>query len=150
MSNPEFMQEWFEEEATPESVDLKLFDQRVDEFLAEKEKAEALDAELTKQNKKVMAMSTKIMEYLDMLGKKKHHTSKGSIVKVERTEWKAPEGEDRLAVVEMLKERGEYDSIAAFNAKKFNTWYCAELEANPDFKLKGVEQHKTSWLKRGK
>jgi hypothetical protein len=40
--------------------------------------------------------------------------------------------------------------VAAFNAAKFNTWYRAELEADPTFRLKGVELRQTQYLKRGK
>ena len=144
------MDEWYDSAVTPDAVTLSDFDKYVDEYLSESEKADEINAVLTTQNKKVMSMQTKLMEYLDVMGKKKHITAKGTITKIETSSYKAPEGENREKMIQFLKEHDKYDSIMAFNAAKFSSWYKTELEANPNFRFEGVEPKTTRYIKKTK
>ena len=148
METTEFnMQEWYETEVAPEAVTVQDFDKFVDQYLDESDKADEIKDTLTEQNKKVMAMQGKLMEYLSVMGKTKHITSRGSISKVETTSWKAPEGELREATIQILKDTGKYDSVMAFNAAKFSSWYTTEKDSSPDFRLEGVEQKITKYIR---
>lgn len=146
----DLMQQWFDSSTTPDNVTVQEFDKYVDEYLAERKVADALDEKLTEQNKKLMAMSGKLMEFLDIMGKTKHVVAQGSIQKVETSQWRPPEGEGKQALVEQLKESGEYDNIVAFNANKFSSWYGAQRDADPTFQLDGVEQKVTKYIKFNK
>lgn len=150
MENEFNIEEWYESSTAPDSVTIQDFDKYVDQYLDEKEIALGIEDQLTTQNKKVMAMQGKLMEYLDVMGKAKHITSRGSISKVETTSWKAPEGEERLGLVQFLKEKDQYDNVMAFNAKKFSSWYSAERESNPGFRFNGVEQATTKYIRFNK
>ena len=140
------MSAWFDASTSPDQVTLEQFDKYVEEYLAKREEADRLEAELTEQNKKLQAMSTKLMEYLDVMGKKKHVTRLGTITKVETTAYKAPEGEGREDLYQLLRDRGQYDNVMAFNAKKFSSWYKAELDADPTFRVQGVEQTSNKYI----
>jgi hypothetical protein len=144
------MNSWFESATTPDNVTVQDFDRYVDEYLSERKIADDLDAKLTEQNKKLMAMSGKLMEFLDIMGKTKHVVSSGSITKVETTQWRPPEGEGRESMIDILKEKGQYDNVTAFNAAKFSTWYKAERDADPSFSISGVEQKITKYIKFNK
>ena len=152
MENPaDFdIQEWFEAAVDPDAVTVQKFDEYVDEYLTEKAKATKLDDELTEQNIRVMAMSSKLMEYLALMGKTKHVTSKGTINKIETSSWQPPEGEQREAIIQTLKDNGQYDNVMAFNAKKFSSWYAEEKAANPEFKFAGVEAKITKYIRFNK
>lgn len=146
----DIMQQWFDSSVTPDAVTLSEFDNYVDEYLAEREIAEALDEKLTEQNKKIMAMSNKLIEFLDLMSKKKHVVAQGTILKIETTKWKPPEGEGRENILDYLRKEGKYDSVMAFNAAKFSSWYKAEKEANPEFNFEGVELTSSRYIKFNK
>lgn len=138
---------WFESTATPDNVTIEEFDKYVQEFLVERKKKDELEAALTEQNKKIMSMQGKLIEYLDLMGKTKHVIPEGTISKVETVSWKPPEGELRESAIQYLRDVGEYDSVMAFNSKKFSSWYKEALEANPSFHLGGVEQDVTKYIR---
>lgn len=144
------MDEWFELAVDPDKVTIEAFDKFVDEYLSECEKADSIDAVLTEQNKKVAAMQGKLMEYLDVMGKKKHVTARGTISKIETSTYKPPEGENRETMLQYLRDNGKYDNVMAFNAAKFSSWYKTELEANSSFKFEGVEQKTNKYIRFNK
>lgn len=146
MSN-DFMQEWFESSTSPDKVTIEEFDKYVEEYLAVRAEADELDAQLTEKNKKMSAMSSKLMEYLAAMGKDKHVTRLGTISKVETLSYKAPEGEGREELYQLLRDRGQYDNVMAFNAKKFSSWYKAELDADSKFSVSGVEPSVTKYIR---
>lgn len=140
MSNEEIMKEWFAEDVSLDSATLAEFDQYVEEYCKVKDEQEAKEAELSAVNKKLQAMQTKLISYLEAQGKTKHVSRVGTISVVSRVQWKAPEGEGRDDVIQYLKARDQYDAVMAFNANKFSSWFSQERESNPNFDLKGVEQ----------
>ena len=148
MNNTESMfGEWFEQDLSPDKVTAEEFDKYVEEYVSLRKLKDDAEAVVTEYNKKLNAMSGKLMAFLDAMGKTKHIISNGTIQKIETVSWKAPEGEGREEIINYLKEKGEYDSVVAFNAKKFSGWYKAELENNKDFGFKGVEQDATKYLR---
>lgn len=137
---------WFESDDSVDSVTLAEFDKYITEYLQVREEKDAIEERLTEQNKKLKKMESKLIEFLDAQSKTSHITAKGKINCVERTTWKAPEGEQREFVVEYLKEKGLYDSVTAFNANKFSGWYENERSNNPNFNLQGVEQNTIRYI----
>ena len=144
------MGDWFAEETKVDQVTLEKFDAMVKDYFDNKEAAEKIEKQLTAQNKKIMAMQSKLLAYLDQLGITKHSTSRGSIIKVETTSFSPPDGEEREEILQHLKETGKYDAVMAFNKQKFSAWYKAEKAENPQFYLKGVEPVVTTYIKKGK
>ena len=147
MSENFSLDSWFESAAAPDSVTMEEFDKYVQEFLIERKKKDDIESQLTEQNKKVMSMQGKLIEFLDLMGKTKHVVPEGTISKVETTSWKAPEGEFRENAIQHLRDIGEYDSVMAFNSKKFSSWYKEAIEADPSFHLQGVEQDVTKYIR---
>lgn len=148
--SPLDMSEWFNSDMTVANFSAEDFDKFVNEYLSERVIAEEIEARLTEQNKKLMAMQGKLMEFLEQQGKEKHVTSMGTIARVETTQYRAPEGEGREAVVQYLKDTGKFDNVVAFNVAKFSSWYKAEKETNPSFDLAGVEQKVTKYIRFNK
>jgi hypothetical protein len=144
------LESWFEEEIKVDAVTLQNFDVMVKNYFDEKEKAEEIEAALTQQNKKIMAMQSKLIAYLDHQSITKHTTSRGSIIKVETRTYKPPDGEEKENLLQHLRESGNYDAVMAFNAKKFSAWYKTEKENNPEFNLSGVEPVITTYIRKGK
>lgn len=142
---------WFDEEVAVDGTTLKEFDQYVGEFLKVRAEADELEARLTEKNKIMKKMQDKLMEYLDVQGKTSHVTPMGTMIAIEKTTWKAPEGAERENVLEYLKETGNFDAVMAFNANKFHGWYKSEKENNPEFDLPGVQQTSIRYIQfRGK
>ncbi len=141
----EFAEEWFEAETSIDETTLAEFDKYVAEYLAERAVAEKIESELTEQNKKLQKMQDKLLAYLDAQGKSKHVTSAGTISRVSKVQWKAPEGEGREEILELLRKTGRYDSVMAFNANKFSAWYAQEIEQG--HQLPGVEKKETTYIR---
>lgn len=139
---------WFEEEAKLDEVTIQEFDKYIEEYCVVRDESEEIEKKLAEVNKKLSAMSLKLIEFLEAQGKTSHITRSGKITVVTKTTWKAPEGEERQEVIELLKERGLYDNVMAFNAAKFSSWFSSEKESNPEFDLKGVEQKITKYIRR--
>jgi hypothetical protein len=144
------MESWFDSATTPDNVTVQDFDKYVEEYLSERRIADDIEEKLTAQNKKVMAMSSKLMEFLDVMGKTKHVVPSGTIQKIETSQWRPPEGEGRENIIQILKDNGQYDDVTSFNAAKFSSWYKAEQEGDPDFSLAGVEKKITKYIKFNK
>ena len=144
-------QAWFNEEVAVDATTLKEFDEYVGDYLAVRAEADALEAQLTGKNKIMQKMQEKLIAYLEAQGKTSHVTPMGTMIAVERTTWKAPDGPERERVVEYLKETNQFDAVMAFNANKFHGWYKAEKESNPEFDLPGVQQASMRYIQfRGK
>lgn len=141
------MENWFDSSVTPDTVTVQDFDKYVEEYLVQRKIADEIEAQLTQENKKLMAMSGKLIEFLDIMGKTKHVVASGTIQKVEMSQYRPPEGEARENVIQALKDSGDYDNVTAFNAGKFSSWYKAALEADPNFQLEGVEQKVSRYIK---
>lgn len=140
--------EWFDEDTKIDEVTLQEFDTYIEEYCVERDKAEEAERILAEINKRISSMSLKLIEYLEAQGKTSHITRNGKITVVTKTTWKAPEGEGRQEVIELLKQKGLYDNVMAFNAAKFSSWFSSEKESNPEFDLKGVEQKITKYIRR--
>lgn len=146
----DLMQNWFDSTEELDAVTVEDFDKYVEEYLAARAVADEIEAQLTEQNKKVMAMSGKLISFLDKLGKNKHVIPQGTISKVETKKWKPSEGEYRESIIQELKDKGQYDNVTSFNSNKFHSWYESEREINPNFELPGVELATSKYIRFSK
>jgi hypothetical protein len=143
------MDAWFDEEIKPDEVSLLKFDGHVADYMKVRKEADALEEQLTVLNKKMMLMQSRLIEYLEAQGKTSHELPEGMgrITRIETQKFKAPDSELRLPLVDYLKETNQYDSVMAFNATKFHSWYKSEKENNPNFNFNGVEVTSNKYLK---
>lgn len=139
--------EWFEQEAKVDAVTVADFQKYCAEYLVVRKEADEIDRKLTEKNITLKKMQGKLIEFMTAQGITKYETPYGTIQSIEKNTWKAPEGDGRQNVVEHLKEIGQYDAVTAFNANKFHGWYAAELEANPEFQLPGVELNTINYIR---
>ncbi len=52
----------------------------------------------------------------------------GKLIKTTRTSVKIPQGDDKFAFFDYLRERGQFEALATVNSAQLNKWYKEELE----------------------
>lgn len=52
----------------------------------------------------------------------------GKLIKTTRTSVKIPQGDDKFAFFDYLREKGQFEALATVNSAQLNKWYKEELE----------------------
>lgn len=138
---------WFEDEAlTVDSTTLANFEKMIDEYLFVRSEQEALDEQSKAKGVILRKMEAKLKSHFEAQGLTNFKTRSGNLILNERVMYKAPEGEEREAVLQKLREEGEIDNVMGFNANKFSSWYKAQLDAGLIDFLPGVKEERLQYM----
>jgi hypothetical protein len=80
------------------------------------------------------SLTFKMMDALEAHGLKKFAHDRGTISLIDKKSVKLPVGDDKFALFDFLKERGEFDGLIGIHSGKLNTWFN---EAAKDAEEKG-------------
>jgi hypothetical protein len=138
---------WFDDEQlTVDKTSLSQFETMIDDYLKVRAKKEALEAQVSEENKILGKMEGKLRTHFEAQGLTNYKTRAGNLILNERVMFKAPEGEGREACLEQLRQSNQIDNVMGFNANKFSSWYKAELESNKEFKIPGVKEERLIYM----
>jgi len=112
-------------------------------------KCDAIDAELTENNKELAALEMKAVEYLDALGRSSYKSAFGTIGFREEFRWNLPASPDAWKqLFQHFKERDIYEGMVTVNSQKLNSFakqeYNLAIEEGRgmEFYIPGLEQPK--------
>lgn len=123
-----------------------------DEFLEKKKLVEKIEEEqIAPLNKEIKLIESKLIQLLEASGLEKFVGATGSLrIQVDRKVG-MPDGDEKLAFIEYMKEVGEWDTYATIHHAKLNSWYKEKIENDPLFTAPGLGLPKEiKYLKRGK
>ena len=130
--NEEMMKEWFDEETAVDTATVEQLDKYIEEYAAQRDKADEAEKKAAEENKKLTKMENKILEYLEALGRTSYDAPIGKFTRETRYSVKLPQGEDKEKFFEYLKERGVFEDMVHMNSKTLQSFYRTEMEAHAD------------------
>lgn len=132
-----------------QGITVQELDQLVAELFEQRQKIEAMEEQVTTENKKLAFMKSKIVDYLKELGREDFKSASGSVSV--KAQWRVnlPKSEeDRAAFFAHLKDRGIFDSMITVNSNTLNSYFREEWEAAQEsgdamnFKMPGIGEPK--------
>lgn len=123
-----------------------------EEFLTKKKEVERIEEELIKPlNKEIQDIQGKLIQLFEANDLKKFSSPMGSVNLMTENKVSMPDGDDKIAFVEYLKERGAWDTFATIHHARLNSWYKEQTKENPMFTAPGLGlPTETKYLKRGR
>lgn len=124
----------------------------VEAFLEKKKKIDEIEeTQIKPLNKEITEIQSKLIKLLEENNLEKFSGASGSVRIYSDKKVSMPDGDDKVAFIEFMKEIGEWDTYATIHHGKLNSWYSEKLSANPIFTAPGLglpKEHK--YLKRQK
>lgn len=121
-------------------------------FLTLKKQVEEIEENQIKPlTEEISTIQGKLISLLETNQLKKFSSSKGSVLLTVEKKVAMPQGDDKIAFIEFMKEIGEWDVMASVHHGALNSWFKQKLEENPIFVAPGLGLPKENkYLKRGK
>lgn len=131
MEQMAFENVWFDEEVQVDISTAKL-DTLIQDYATQRKIVDTVNDELKRQEEKLHKMDTKLIEYLEALGRSSYDSPHGKISRETRYSVKLPQGDDKAKFFEYLKEKGSFEDMVHMNSRTLQTFYRAEMEAHKD------------------
>lgn len=139
MEQMTFENMWFDE-AVEQNISTTKLDQLIQDYANQRKVVDSVSDELKRQEEKLHKMDTKLIEYLEALGRSSYDSPYGKISRETRYSVKLPQGEDKEKFFAYLKEKGVFEDMVHMNSRTLQTFYRAEMEAHkaiPGWKVPG-------------
>jgi hypothetical protein len=94
----------------------------------QREECDRIKMEAKAANEKLDELEKKMMGCLSALGKNSYKSDVGLFTVTHRISVRVPQGDDKAAFFEWLKEKGYYDSYVTVNSQSLNSLYRQEFE----------------------
>ena len=124
----------------------------VESFLEKKKKIEEIElTQIKPLSKDIALIQSKLIKLLEENKLEKFSGTSGSVRIYTDKKVSMPDGDDKIAFIEYMKEIGEWDTYATIHHAKLNSWYNEKLGNDPLFAAPGLglpKEHK--YLKRHK
>jgi len=131
--------DWFEDDVD-KNISTAALDNLVQSYADQRQAVDDVAAELKKQEEKLHKMDSKLIEYLEALGRSSYDSPYGKISRETRYSVKLPQGDDKTKFFEYLKSKGAFEDMVHMNSRTLQTFYRTEMEANkatPGWKVPG-------------
>lgn len=113
-----------------EDVTVVELDNMVAHYFAMQRTKEDREAQVTAINKEIMALESKLVDMLKMLGRKDYRHPAGTVSIKQRWSVGLPQtDEDKAAFFAWLRERNIFEKYATVNSASLNSLWAAEREA---------------------
>ena len=127
------------------AISIEMFDGLISELNQQKIVCSTIKEKLTEENKKMMALESKVLGYLEELGRDEYRSNVASVSKMEQWNFRLPESPiDKKLFFDYLKEQNLFDAMATVQSQSYNAFCRSKFQEavdeglGMDFSLPGV------------
>lgn len=97
-------------------------------ILEAREKENAATEVAEELGRQTTALEMKFIDQLEKIGEKSFKAHGMNFIKTEKFSVRTPQGDDKIAFMNHLKEIGQFDAMITVNSATLNSWYKSEIE----------------------
>jgi hypothetical protein len=131
-----------------QQIDMGEFQSLCAEAWKQRAKVDELTRVASEESKKLEELKAKVLAYFEQYELEKQHVPGfGTISVINRFSVKVPQGDNKLAFFEYLKETGIFEAMATVHSQTLNSWFKEKQEAalnegNLEFSVPGIDEAK--------